>query len=676
MWDKENGEWIGSSSVPEPNDICEVNTHLGLPEVEDCSSATVPPVAEAKPGKKTILIPELVSMWKYLLSRNLGNQRLKLYSFLNQELRNGHMSSVVGFKVLNKVINKEACRLADVDFWEIDGNSFFADVCIELTLQSENGLREWTGYLVCWCSFNDEGFRCSVEELTDDPEHSTDDFTLLDPFLVPYYTNQKIDEIAEHIWLKYGMEAALTDPTERDAVKLAQRMGLSIEYHPVYEHMDVNSILFFSAGDLFVGIDKKRLGANGRIEHIKDEEPRKILIPANTIVINTNRVQKEYASFSILHECTHHELHYLFFRLQQMGSNDIRKVKAKRVEAQKGKKYRNPVYFMEKQATRGAFGLMMPVSHTREMIINQSIKATGYQNFGEKFQIVGIELARSLHLPRFRVRARMIQLGFIEAKGALNYVSGGLIDPFAFDLESWKESDISFVIDPCSVDRLYEKTSDFKKIIDSGEYIYADGHIVRNEPRFVTTKDDGSRVLTDAAKKSVDVCCLRFVRRYVQKDVGKYVYGQMFFDPRYVEQTNFYLSDLINERQMDELDARMRYKETFPRTFVGAFDMLMKQNGETRESIAPQLHTTERSLREWLNEPERKISADFVVGISLMWQVPDWISKMLLDRACIRLSEFDRRHQALEYIRTVLWDRGIEEANEYLASKGLDPLEI
>ena len=178
-----------------------------------------------------------------------------------------------------------------------------------------------------------------------------------------------------------------------------------------------------------------------------------------------------------------------------MGSNDIRKVKARRVDAQKGKKYRNPVYFMEKQATRGAFGLMMPVSHTREMIINQSIKATGYQNFGEKFQIVGIELARSLHLPHFRVRARMIQLGFIEAKGALNYVSGGLIDPFAFDLEAWKESDISFVIDPCSVDRLYE-------------------------------------------------------------------------------------------------------------------------------------------------------------------------------------SEFDRRHQALEYIRTVLWDRGIKEANEYLASKGLDPLEI
>lgn len=127
---------------------------------------------------------------------------------------------------------------------------------------------------------------------------------------------------------------------------------------------------------------------------------------------------------------------------------------------------------------------------------------------------------------------------------------------------------------------------------------------------------------------------------------------------------------------MDDLDAKMEYKDSFPRTFVKAFDMLMKKNGETRETIAPKLHTTDRSLHEWLYDPERKITADFVVGISLVWQVPDWISQMLLDRAGIHMSEFNCRHQALEYIRTVLWDKGVEEANAYLKSKGLVPLAI
>ena len=150
----------------------------------------------------------------------------------------------------------------------------------------------------------------------------------------------------------------------------------------------------------------------------------------------------------------------------------------------------------------------------------------------------------------------------------------------------------------------------------------------------------------------------------------------MFYDPEYVKRTLFFLDDLINKQQMDELDAKMAYKEKFPRTFVDAFDMLMKKSGETRETMAAKLHITEKTLREWLSDPDKKISRDFVVTISLMWKLPDWISNLMIDRGMVYIRENDRRHQALEYIRTVLWDRGIEEANKYLTSKGLSPLSI
>ena len=73
--------------------------------------------------------------------------------------------------------------------------------------------------------------------------------------------------------------------------------------------------------------------------------------------------------------------------------------------------------------------------------------------------------------------------------------------------------------------------------------------------------------------------------------------------------------------------------------------------------------------------PEGKITMDFIVRVTLMWQIPTWISKLLLDRAFIHVGEYDRRHQALEYIRTILWDQGIEAANRYLARRGLALLE-
>ena len=222
---------------------------------------------------------------------------------------------------------------------------------------------------------------------------------------------------------------------------------------------------------------------------------------------------------------------------------------------------------------------------------------------------------------------------------------------------------------------LQKENKDFLAFLISGDYIYADGHVVRNEPRFVHEKDS-KFFLTDEARKQVDACCLRFSRQYVQKGVGQYVYGRMFYDPQYVAQTKFYLNDIINERHLDDLDARMAYRDEFPRTFVGAFDMLMKKNGETRESVAPLLHTTERSLHDWLYNPERKISRDFIVYISLMWKVPDWISSLLLKTVGLNMLEHDRRHQALEHILTVLWDQGIDEANKYLTSNGLEPLAV
>ncbi len=66
-------------------------------------------------------------------------------------------------------------------------------------------------------------------------------------------------------------------------------------------------------------------------------------------------------------------------------------------------------------------------------------------------------------------------------------------------------------------------------------------------------------VLTGWANAHVDDCCLRFVRLYVQQNVGRYVYGRLYYDAALVKQEEFYLSDLINERQLSVPDAKYEY---------------------------------------------------------------------------------------------------------------------
>ena len=215
-----------------------------------------------------------------------------------------------------------------------------------------------------------------------------------------------------------------------------------------------------------------------RTYQAKYPDPEHIM--GNAIVVNQNLPSWKYSGYNVFHECYHYEEHYSFYRLQKMASNDPRKVEMKELVVDDGHEPNDPIYFMEKQANRGASALMMPASSTRRLIERYSHEVGSHRHSGELYEAIGKKMWYDLMVPYFRIRTRMIQLGYIQAKGALNYVDRELIQPFAFDLDAWREEQHTFVIDRGTVDLLYKKNDDFRAVMDSGNFIYADGHIVRN----------------------------------------------------------------------------------------------------------------------------------------------------------------------------------------------------
>ena len=488
---------------------------------------------------------------------------------------------------------------------------------------------------------------------------------MLSPFLVPYLTNKQVDEAAEEIWKQYRQEA-LFIPNYRDPVKLAERMGLRIEYYPLYNHQHAGAILFFADSELQICDNR---------QDAEEAMPRTIHVIANTIVVNTNAVRSEYSGFNIYHECFHYEYHYLFYRLQDMYNTDIQKIKTVEIVMAQGARLSDPVYFMEKQADRGAFGLALPATATQEAIREACNRVKHYRHAGEKYQIAGKALAREFGLPHFRIRARMIQLGHIEAKGALNYAEKKLIQPFAFDVEAWREEQHTFVVDRDTVSALMRQNDDFSAVMQSRSYIYADGHVVRNDPRFVKSVRD-QFVLTDWANAHVDECCLRFVRVYVQQNVGKYIFGRMYYDADYVKQTQFYLHDLINQEHLDELEAKHRYCQDFPISFRDAVDQLRNRKGLSLSSLSEQLNMDKATLLRWLDDPTKYRNEDFLTVLALLFGLPDWLSRLLFKRAGLQLDDDNRRHQALAYILRVQSADGIEAANDFLKRNNQQPLSI
>ena len=296
---------------------------------------------------------------------------------------------------------------------------------------------------------------------------------------------------------------ALFDPTLRSAKKLADKLGLRIIHCPVYEHGNqANSILFFEEGELVIGEDYVINKGSKDEEHRKAKKVRTIWIPANTIVINTNCIRQEYSTFHIFHECYHFLEHYLFISLQDLESNDRRKMATKTVAVEVGKEIKDPVWFAENQANRGALALMMPITHTRHLIWEECSKVRNYRHSGELFEAVIISMNRVLDIPYFRIRQRIVQLGFVEAKGAMNYVDKRRVAPFAFDRRALEKPEHTFIISEKDVRKLQQTDPRFNALMESGEYIYADGHIVLDRPEFVRWDEWGHSMLSSIVSRS------------------------------------------------------------------------------------------------------------------------------------------------------------------------------
>lgn len=137
----------------------------------DVSTVENPGTAEKKKNR-TLKIPDLVSIWKFMLSRKYAKRRLVFYTYLNGLLRTGRLSGIVGFKVLTPVINKTVLELKQPYFWGIDRENFYADVEIELKLKASSGLRTWLGIISCWCSFENNAFSMTVEGLMSSEEYN------------------------------------------------------------------------------------------------------------------------------------------------------------------------------------------------------------------------------------------------------------------------------------------------------------------------------------------------------------------------------------------------------------------------------------------------------------------------------------------------------------------------
>lgn len=609
---------------------------------------------------KTVIVPRVQSMQDYVLK----HYKRMILAELNNQLRGGTLIEIYEVHPELTTIRQSDCSFGEMAFWRYNSYTLLVDVSVALHCTDADSVDSYDLYCELWIDMR-AGMSCICGESGYLSEKPPRDYWMLSNYLVPILRKDEVEKGAEELLLRY-CPAALDNREDHNAFALAQQMGLTVERYPLYRQNGTLSMLFFSSGT--VQIAKETEAGNAC------EFSHELTIPAGTILINTNAVHKDYCQLEIYHECIHYDWHYMFFRLQDMHNSDIKALRSKRIVITNNKTPTDPLKWMEWQARRGSFGLMMPLGMMRPLVerlyISPHIKDA---HSGKKFDRIARSIARDYDLPKFRVRARLIQMGYIAAQGALNYVDGRYIEPFAFSVSN-NSQNTTFVIDRENVYAIYKSNAEFREHIRSGRYIYVDGHVCVNDNRFIRNTASGVR-LTPWANAHVDECCLRFVHIYEQCGIAEYRFGAMNSDEEY-NQHYFAFAESKNMRSdKEKLSAMTQMLDSLPNSFPAALIFLMKHTHTTIEMLEEKSYVPSRTISRLRSDEHREYSLDQIIAICIALHLPPWLSRALLQRAGFTLRS-SRQHQAYQFVLDCLFMDSIDDVQKFLEGAGCQKLKL
>ena len=626
---------------------------------------------EDEPTVITVTRPILDSMDGYVWKHD----KSLILSELNDKLMDGTLDRLLGRTLQKKLIRTSDVTLTSTDYWQLNSSDLLAD----LTCRVDVGDETIPLYLTLWYNTEEE-FRSEFQEIGMADDLPARTFTKMDKFLIPIMNNEDIEDAAEAMWMKYDQNA-FVHPEVKNPWNLMERMNLTCLPLRLFNEKKVRSSLFLEAGSIRVQkYDPKS----------PDHKPvgEKVEIPANTVVLNTSLTSYDERMADIYHECFHFENHAMFFRLQKMIHTDVSKIKRRKISGRIDRLPPDVVGIMEYQAMRGAYALMLSRSVIKSIvpvkiqeIHRQARESQSYMNAGIAYEEVIRYLSIVYHVPAWRAKRRLFQYGHLAAKGAHNYVDGGYIAPFAFSIGPNTRLKDTYVIDRNNVHLLYKKDKRFRELMQSGDYVFVDGHICANSSQFIKF-EDGIAQLTLWARAHVDECCLRFTLKYGDAEgSSSYTFGRLNSVEAYNQHYRGFLDrkGVLSDKEYTEAKNSL-VEKVLPLSFPDMLVVLMKYGNDrnerfTLERLADASHVSERTLSRMRQGLSKDYKRDQILAICFAMHLPSWLSSILLDKANIHIPRYGKEGYLGELLDCRFMD-SIDEIQKYLKENHFPPLAV
>lgn len=503
---------------------------------------------------------------------------------------------------------------------------------------------------------------CEQQEDSDNDKYSGE--------LVPIISRDAFENEATKFLEKY-YPLALQEPVAVPIRKIAEDMGLSvIEDSLLSSELDIFGLVVFEGGN------------------IKDKNKNIIIRNAKrgTVLIDP-RVYYERTlgtvNFTIAHECFHWYRHQPYHALMKMlGANDeLGKIIQCSIgsNAKDSEKWK-AVDWMEWQANGVAPRILMPTNTAKikisELVEKYHIHFDGTDGYLIEEMIS--ELADFYGLSKQAVKMRIREMGYAKIDAAFTYVNGQYVTPFSFDASALSDNQ-SFTISSADLFKAYCLNKDFRKAIDTGRFVYIEGHVCLDNEKYIVRSDEQIK-LTQYALSHIDECCFVFDKgySYESKYQGQKYYTQMMYKTpeqpnaqEYSFELNAHNKILLSQIQgaSKSANAMRLYPGAFSETLV----QLMKERKLSNKKLADASLVGERTIQRLRNDEEYPTTVQTVLGLcyGLKLSVPE--AEMLVGKTDFNIKPTNPQNYAYRCALSACAENSIYEINEMLEACGYIP---
>lgn len=503
---------------------------------------------------------------------------------------------------------------------------------------------------------------CEQQEDSDNDKYSGE--------LVPIISRDAFENEATKFLEKY-YPLALQEPVAVPIRKIAEDMGLSvIEDSLLSSELDIFGLVVFEGGN------------------IKDKNKNIIIRNAKrgTVLIDP-RVYYERTlgtvNFTIAHECFHWYRHQPYHALMKMlGANDeLGKIIQCSIgsNAKDSEKWK-AVDWMEWQANGVAPRILMPTNTAKikisELVEKYHIHFDGTDGYLIEEMIS--ELADFYGLSKQAIKMRIREMGYAKIDGAFTYVNGQYVTPFSFDASALSDNQ-SFTISSADLFKAYCLNKDFRKAIDTGRFVYIEGHVCLDNEKYIVRSDEQIK-LTQYALSHIDECCFVFDKgySYESKYQGQKYYTQMMYKTpeqpnaqEYSFELNAHNKILLSQIQgaSKSANAMRLYPGAFSETLV----QLMKERKLSNKKLADASLVGERTIQRLRNDEEYPTTVQTVLGLcyGLKLSVPE--AEMLVGKTDFNIKPTNPQNYAYRCALSACAENSIYEINEMLEACGYIP---